>query len=107
LKETASLLKAQIRTHVDTCYRYGGDEFVIIMPETRIAMAKLACERIRRHLREHFVDGPTASIGVAEWVSSMKARNLVEAADRAMYSGKTCGGNSIILAPNINVDLLT
>jgi diguanylate cyclase (GGDEF)-like protein len=102
LKETASLLKTRIRAHVDTCYRYGGDEFTIIMPETHAPMAQLACERIRRHLEEHFCGKPTASIGIAEWASSMKARDLIEAADRAMYNAKACGGNSIMLAPNMD-----
>ncbi len=102
LKETASLLKTLVRAHVDTCYRYGGDEFTIIMPETLAPKAQSACERIRRHLREHFCDEPTASIGIAEWASSMKAKDLVEAADRAMYRAKAFGGNSIMLAPNVD-----
>jgi len=100
LKKTAALLKAEIRAQVDTCYRYGGDEFTIIMPETQAPQAQSACERIRRRLKEHYCDKLTISIGIAEWASSIRSWNLVEAADRAMYRAKLSGGNSIMLAPN-------
>ncbi len=98
LKETAGFLRTMVRGFVDTCYRYGGDEFTIIMPETSRRNAQIVVERIRRMLHEHFQGKISASIGVAEFEESMKAEDIVEKADRAMYTAKNQGGNCVVIA---------
>jgi diguanylate cyclase (GGDEF)-like protein/PAS domain S-box-containing protein len=98
LREAASLLQVQTRANAGSSYRYGGDEFTILLPETTKQTAKLLLEQIREQLKEHFRGEITASIGIAEWTLSMEPENLIEAADRAMYSAKSHGGNCTELA---------
>ncbi len=98
LKESASLLRSMLRGYVDTCYRYGGDEFTIIMPETPKRNAQIVVERIRRAIFDHFQGQMSVSIGIAEYEESMRAEELLDKADRAMYSAKGQGGNCIVLA---------
>ena len=98
LKEAAQMTLGLVRSSVDTCYRYGGDEFTIIMPETTIDKAHAVAERIREQLSRHFQSEITASIGIASSVEALEAEYLVEKADQAMYSAKSLGGNRTILA---------
>ncbi len=98
LKEAARLVGGMVRTGVDTCYRYGGDEFVIVMPETNIRNAQNIAERLRSQLSEHFEGAVTASIGIAQADGPATAETLVDDADRAMYQSKSRGGNCITLA---------
>jgi diguanylate cyclase (GGDEF)-like protein/PAS domain S-box-containing protein len=98
IRETAELLLHSVRSNVDSCYRYGGDEFTIIMPETAVVRARGVIERIRARLEEHFQGHITASIGMAESSESMGASELVEMADRAMYAAKAQGGNRVVEA---------
>jgi diguanylate cyclase (GGDEF)-like protein len=98
LKDAAELVLGLVRSRVDTCYRYGGDEFTIIMPETVIDNARAVAERIRERLSRHFQNEITASIGVVSSVDNQEAEDLVERADRAMYDAKSLGGNCTVLA---------
>jgi two-component system cell cycle response regulator len=98
LKETADLLQGLVRSNVDSCYRYGGDEFTIVMPSTNKFNAQIVVERIRGKLSENFRGMITASIGIAECSDLDTAENLVEKADRAMYIAKVRGGNRVFVA---------
>ncbi|MBP1594767.1 MAG: domain S-box/diguanylate cyclase domain protein [Acidobacteria bacterium] len=98
LRETSQLVLSLVRSNVDTCYRYGGDEFTIIMPETTIDKALGIAERIREKLGAHFQTEITASIGIASSAEAQEAEYLVEQADRAMYAAKAFGGNRTMLA---------
>jgi diguanylate cyclase (GGDEF)-like protein/PAS domain S-box-containing protein len=98
LKETASLIQGLVRANVDSCYRYGGDEFTIVMPATSKFNAQIVVERIRGKLSENFHSMITASIGIAECSDLDTAENLVESADRAMYIAKARGGNRVFVA---------
>ncbi len=98
LKEAAELILNQVRLRVDTCYRYGGDEFTVIMPETTLNNARMAAERIRERLSLHFQHEITLSIGIASSRESMAVEDLIENADRAMYSAKSLGGNRTVLS---------
>ncbi len=95
LEETAKLIQALVRSNVDSCYRYGGDEFTIIMPGTGKFNAQLVVERIRARLSDNFQGMITASIGIAECSATDTAESLVEKADRAMYTAKARGGNRV------------
>jgi len=98
LQETANLIQALVRANVDSCYRYGGDEFTIIMPGTSQFNAQLVVERIRTRLSENFRGMITASIGIAECSATGTAESLVDKADRAMYIAKARGGNRVYMA---------
>lgn len=97
LKDAAELLLGIVRSNVDSCYRYGGDELTIIMPETSKQDARGVTERIREQLNEHFHGMITASVGIAESAPYMEVEELIGKADRAMYNAKTQGGNRTIL----------
>lgn len=89
----------------DIAFRYGGDEFSIILPKCTIAQARLVCEKVIAVMEERQVKDVSLSIGIAE--SSPQARTtmdaLISAADTAMYRAKDLSrrypGSHIVLAP--------
>lgn len=97
IKETARWLRTLTREGTDTCYRFGGDEFVVIMPETTRHKARLAIERLRIKLNEHFRGKLSVSAGIAELTRSATARELIKRANEAMYWAKAQGKNCVIL----------
>jgi diguanylate cyclase (GGDEF)-like protein/PAS domain S-box-containing protein len=98
LRETASLLRTLIRANVDSCFRYGGDEFTIIMPETTRIEAQAVIERILTRVSERFGGEITLSGGIVEFSPTMQPEELIEKADLAMYKAKSEGGNRVVLA---------
>jgi len=81
-------------------YRYGGDEFVVVLPNFECFEATATAERIRRAIDEGNPGGQakvTASIGVAssEHMESPEAKVLIDLADKAMYGSKETGGNRV------------
>ena len=89
LRECAHAVKAQARV-TDRVARYGGDEFVVILPETDASKSRLVVDKLRRVVQATLppVDGLGASIGCAELQPDMSAVSLLEAADQAMYREK-------------------
>ncbi|HSV95825.1 MAG TPA: diguanylate cyclase [Spirochaetota bacterium] len=99
LMRLAATIRAVTR-EVDVACRYGGEEFVIIMPGTTKAYALGTAERIRtRFAAEPLITGKkqvetvTVSLGVAELAEGDTADALLECADRAMYLAKRMGKN--------------
>ncbi len=95
------VIRGSIRT-VDTAYRYGGDEFMILLPETDIAGAYVVAEKIRSGVEEIGIalgeeHLPTSvSIGlVSHPEDGQTVEELMIAADRAMYAAKSLGKNQI------------
>jgi diguanylate cyclase (GGDEF)-like protein len=95
LQQVAARLTASIRTS-DTACRYGGDEFVILLPELDYAeSAVVAAEKIQVHLaKPHLVGGTsiqiTASIGIAIYpADGTEFDDLIQQSDAGMYSNKT------------------
>ena len=87
----------------DTLARFGGEEFVILLPETGLAEAKKVAERIRREIeqqRDPALPAYTVSLGVAACFASEGDRpdleNLLTAADEALYRAKQSGRNRVI-----------
>jgi diguanylate cyclase (GGDEF)-like protein len=105
LRDVASILMKDMR-EVDTVARYGGEEFVIILPETSGPGAVLVAERLRRGVEQarFFAGSPDAverlsiSIGISVYDDNGRFRKeLIEAADSALYTAKSRGRNSVIL----------
>ncbi len=104
LKLLAQVLKRQTRT-VDIAGRYGGEEFVIILPETNASGAKLVGERIRSLISKMPFPLPngskiglTISMGIACFPSCAdNIEQLIERADTALYSAKNAGRNLVYL----------
>ncbi len=98
LKKTADLLRKNLR-EVDVVGRYGGDEFLIILPETPPENAKVAAERLRalfsKLVIEEHKEFSTLSIGIGGRPPEIanSARDLISKIDHAMYHAKRSGGN--------------
>ncbi len=98
----AKRLKQRIRD-IDIIGRYGGEELLVVLPETQLAQGLLAAERARGHVEQHPIHTEhgeipvTISVGVAEidaQISDLAA--LVDRADSAMYAAKQAGRNRVM-----------
>ena len=100
LKTLADYLREALR-HADVICRYGGEEFVVLLPKTTVEQAIKLAERLRRRISEISIPLPehdlqfTVSIGVAGLLPGMTGEGLVEAADVAMYRAKQAGKNQV------------
>jgi two-component system chemotaxis response regulator CheY len=100
LREVAAALARTIRRG-DTLYRYGGEEFLVLLPEQTLAGAELAAERLRAAVEALGLEHPgggavTASVGVAGLGSAACSPDeLFELADRALYRAKEGGRNRV------------
>ncbi|MFH0913727.1 MAG: diguanylate cyclase [Chloroflexota bacterium] len=101
LEQVARSITESVR-NTDICFRYGGDEFAVILPRTSIDDAYKVAERIRRVIesRTDWQGSPlTCSIGVASWPTDAVMREeIIQAADTALYYAKQTGRNRISLA---------
>lgn len=93
LADTAALLKSSVRGS-DAVFRYGGDEFVIILADTSRSGAAKVIERIKGYLLDWNRAGTldrfelSLSIGVSEWSDGVTLDELLDEADRQMYAAK-------------------
>lgn len=102
LRETAQLLQAHIRKE-DILGRYGGEEFVLILPHMNSSEARVAAEKLRRTVEEEVfsVEGKelqvTISLGVADncYESLYTGKRLIHLADMALYQAKDGGRNRV------------
>ena len=105
LRKFADTLRQELRA-VDTAARYGGDEFVVILPQANTEGALIVAERLRQRIEQIEVPGfgpITASFGLATFPIHASARELlVVAADRALYESKFSGRNRVSLPPPIS-----
>ena len=100
----SNVFMSELRTDMDSAYRYGGDEFVLLLPDTPYEGAKITCERILTAFRKLKVEPTSLSIGITqimpEDLQSTKEmahaiKDLIQRADEAMYAVKCKGGNAI------------
>ena len=121
LREVGFLLKRAITDEKATVARYGGDEFVIILPDTSLERAMETCEEIRRTIEDTtFLDRQwglgnpplmlhgliSASIGIAQHIPHQataesiehEKSDLVRRADAAMYRAKSRGKNQVVVS---------
>jgi diguanylate cyclase (GGDEF)-like protein/PAS domain S-box-containing protein len=106
LRTIGDLLKDALRL-TDIAVRYGGDEFMVLLPETGIKSAAKTAERIRDEFNAkcpHSVErgseavvSVSMSLGVTETDGSEKPDQVVKRADLAMYESKSSGGNSTVV----------
>jgi diguanylate cyclase (GGDEF)-like protein/PAS domain S-box-containing protein len=101
LQAVGAAMKSSIRDYDSAC-RYGGEEFVLILPETDQKGAIIVGERLRLAIEAMVVDGlhVTISLGAATYpmLKVAKAQTLLEAADAALYKAKEGGRNRLVTA---------
>lgn len=106
LQEVSRLIKQSIR-NIDMAFRYGGDEFSIILPQTSIDGASEVAKRIRKALESGIDDKGrllTCSIGIASWpTDGVMREELIHKADAALYYAKQQGRNRTYLSSEIPV----
>jgi two-component system cell cycle response regulator len=96
----AQIITAKVRA-TDTTFRYGGDEFAVLLPETLADQAQAVAERIRQGIGDADLvasRGVTVSAGVAELHPTEDADGLLQRADSALYSAKRAGRNCVVVA---------
>ncbi|MBW2095250.1 MAG: diguanylate cyclase [Deltaproteobacteria bacterium] len=86
LSKTGGIIHASIREDVDSGYRYGGDEFAVILIDADDAAAQEIGRRIDEGLRKRL--GISASMGFSQYSSTMSAETFVNMADKALYRSK-------------------
>ena len=106
LRVFAEIGLAEMRD-ADLLSRWGGEEFLVLMPDTPLALARLALERLRTKLATTPIEigGPagvrlsvTVSGGLAEYWPQESMSELIERADRALYDAKDAGRDRVVTA---------
>lgn len=103
LKHLVKIVKDTLRS-MDVIARFGGEEFLILMPETSVEAAATTMTRLQRELTKHFFlhDNEkvliTFSAGVALRRPNEEQTELVKRADKAMYTAKQTGKNRVVIA---------
>lgn len=105
LKETAQRLKKSIRSD-DILARFGGEEFILLLPKTGIDTACIIAERIRLNIENTPYNDPfdldkrmveTASFGVSSYISEERIKDFISRADKALYRAKQQGKNKVVI----------
>ncbi|MBD3242188.1 MAG: diguanylate cyclase [Chitinivibrionales bacterium] len=95
LRSLGEIIRVCIRKNVDTGYRYGGDEFVVILPDTDKEKAKVVAERIQKQFGSFAFGNTSLSIGITEAKAGEDTKQLLSRADEAMYTSKRGGRNKV------------
>jgi diguanylate cyclase (GGDEF)-like protein/hemerythrin-like metal-binding protein/PAS domain S-box-containing protein len=104
LRELADRVRVAIRLS-DSLTRWGGEEFIVLMPNTGLSSAAVLAERIREGIASQDFEGVgpvTASFGLAEYLPASSLEVWLERVDRAMYRAKSEGRNQVIIDPARN-----
>jgi diguanylate cyclase (GGDEF)-like protein len=115
LRHVSAALRASVRKE-DVLARFGGEEFVVVARETGLDGGKALAERIRRAVeRTRFAAegqelgvtvsvGVTVALGIGPFVPGTSDRELLAAADRALYAAKEAGRNRVVAVPVASPD---
>ncbi len=95
LREVGRVMTECTREHVDLGFRYGGDEFTIILPEAPEDQANQIAQRIRATFEEKHFDLLTLSVGLMTYQEGHSARSFIQLTDSMMYDAKRSGGNKV------------
>jgi diguanylate cyclase (GGDEF)-like protein/PAS domain S-box-containing protein len=95
LQAVGSIVRECTREHVDAGFRYGGDEFTVILPEAGEPQATTIANRIRTSFEEKQFDSLTVSIGLVQFREGDTPRSFIRDADELMYEAKRAGGNRV------------
>lgn len=103
LKQVADIIQVCTRS-IDCCARYGGDEFIIVLPEANLEYASFVCHWLLKEVSKLSLitkDGRpvpvSISIGIALWKRGMTAEQILEQADKALYHSKGTGKGRMVI----------
>ncbi len=102
LQLVAREVRERLRT-TDFVARFGGEEFVVLFPETEPADASVVVDKLREHVRKlpfHFRGEPvsvTFSAGLAGFVAGDTEESVFDRADRALYQAKDAGRDQVMI----------
>lgn len=101
LKSVANVIKQQLREY-DIPSRYGGEEFCILLPQTKLEEAHIVAQRLRLAVEKNIIDenqkiSVTISIGLSQLKEGDTAEDLYRHADKALYEAKERGRNRVIV----------
>jgi len=97
LLEVVRLVRAMIRK-TDILGRWGGDEFIMLLPNTSMIVAKKLVARIKKKIQESFRNSVyqiTCSFGITEFGAADTLKDFIIRADKALYNSKNSGRNAI------------
>lgn len=97
LRSLGQVIRMCIRNDVDLPFRYGGDEFIILLPDTDKNQAKVAADRIQNQFMALKYGKTSLSIGISEALPDDKDNTLIKRTDEAMYLSKKEGRARISL----------
>jgi len=103
LQQVAAAITASIRSS-DMAARWGGEEFLILMPDTSLGDARQVAERLLQRIREHTgalgegVEAVTATLAVAPLLAGDAFRDALQRTDKLLYQGKQQGRDRVMLA---------
>jgi diguanylate cyclase (GGDEF)-like protein len=95
-----SVIKTVVR-EIDLIGRYGGDEFLIILPDTKLKKASIIANRILKSVvSENYIINDlnikvSISVGISEYIIDETIDNFIERVDKALYDAKNSGRNCI------------
>ncbi len=98
LSRAGTLISRTIRAGVDLAFRYGGDEFVILLPDTGLNEALHSIERLRKAVDQEFNGQISISAGLAEYSPGVDEKEFIDSVDKLMYLAKRGGGGKVIAA---------
>ena len=101
LKVVGSIIKEQLREY-DIPSRYGGEEFSVLLPQTKIEEANIVAERLRAAVERKIIDeskkiGVTISVGLSQLRDEDEPEDLYKRADKALYEAKERGRNRVVV----------
>ena len=107
LRTFAALAQGELR-QVDRLARWGGEEFLLLMPHVEAPQAWVALERLRKCIAQHPMGEQAAltvtiSAGVAQWLPGESLDQWLERADKALYQAKRSGRNRCLIADSVPV----
>jgi diguanylate cyclase (GGDEF)-like protein/PAS domain S-box-containing protein len=95
IRAIGEIVNSSIRRDIDNGFRYGGDEFILLLPETNKTGAVTVAQRIiDRYARKKF-GRTTMSIGITEIDPKEDEKTIIQRADDTMYTAKRAGGNRL------------
>lgn len=95
LREVGRVVSECTREHVDLGFRYGGDEFMVILPEASEETSLRIAHRIRETFASRRFDLLTMSVGLMSYQDTLSARTFIQFTDSMMYDAKRSGGNQV------------